>query len=192
MNIPADLKYTQSHEWARLEADGTVTVGITDHAQEALGDLGVSHVYVSPFLRARPGSTHGYDVTDPRVVAPELGGESAFRRLGDSFGGDRVVDMPVAESCIAGNVGAELAIAQGRVDKALFGERHGMCVISCANEDRSELKAAAARHRIQIGHEGEVGGDRLRYFVLDVQVRALREAFESGLARALEGVTSNA
>jgi glycine cleavage system H protein len=39
MNIPANLKYTQSHEWARLEADGTVTVGITDHAQEALGDI---------------------------------------------------------------------------------------------------------------------------------------------------------
>lgn len=38
-NIPADLKYTKSHEWARLEADGTVTVGITDHAQEQLGDL---------------------------------------------------------------------------------------------------------------------------------------------------------
>ena len=39
MNIPANLKYTQSHEWAKLEADGTVTVGITDHAQEALGDI---------------------------------------------------------------------------------------------------------------------------------------------------------
>jgi len=39
MNVPAQLKYTQSHEWARLEADGTVTVGITDHAQEALGDI---------------------------------------------------------------------------------------------------------------------------------------------------------
>lgn len=38
-NIPADLKYTDSHEWVRAEADGTVTVGITDHAQEALGDL---------------------------------------------------------------------------------------------------------------------------------------------------------
>ena len=38
-NIPADLKYTKSHEWARLETDGTVTVGITDHAQEQLGDL---------------------------------------------------------------------------------------------------------------------------------------------------------
>ena len=39
MNVPADLKYTQSHEWVKLEADGSVTVGITDHAQEALGDI---------------------------------------------------------------------------------------------------------------------------------------------------------
>ena len=38
-NVPANLKYTESHEWVRAEADGTVTVGITDHAQEALGDL---------------------------------------------------------------------------------------------------------------------------------------------------------
>jgi glycine cleavage system H protein len=38
-NIPADLKYTASHEWIREEADGSVTVGITDHAQEALGDV---------------------------------------------------------------------------------------------------------------------------------------------------------
>lgn len=37
--IPADLRYAASHEWARLEADGSVTVGISDHAQEALGDV---------------------------------------------------------------------------------------------------------------------------------------------------------
>ena len=39
MNIPADLKYTASHEWVRLEADGTLTVGITEYAQDALGDI---------------------------------------------------------------------------------------------------------------------------------------------------------
>jgi glycine dehydrogenase len=39
MNIPAELKYTRSHEWIRAEADGTITVGISDHAQELLGDL---------------------------------------------------------------------------------------------------------------------------------------------------------
>ena len=38
-NIPADLRFAESHEWACLEADGTVTVGISDHAQEALGDV---------------------------------------------------------------------------------------------------------------------------------------------------------
>jgi glycine cleavage system H protein len=39
MSIPADLKYTESHEWVRTESDGTLTIGITDHAQEALGDI---------------------------------------------------------------------------------------------------------------------------------------------------------
>ena len=38
-NVPANLKYAASHEWMLLNADGSVTVGITDHAQEALGDL---------------------------------------------------------------------------------------------------------------------------------------------------------
>jgi glycine cleavage system H protein len=37
--IPIELKYASSHEWARLEEDGTVTVGISDHAQQALGDV---------------------------------------------------------------------------------------------------------------------------------------------------------
>ncbi|BAQ77598.1 MULTISPECIES: glycine cleavage system protein GcvH [Pseudomonas] len=38
-DIPAHLRFADSHEWARLEADGSVTVGISDHAQEALGDV---------------------------------------------------------------------------------------------------------------------------------------------------------
>ncbi|TCO81401.1 glycine cleavage system H protein [Plasticicumulans lactativorans] len=38
-NIPSDLLYASSHEWVRQEEDGTVTVGISDHAQTALGDL---------------------------------------------------------------------------------------------------------------------------------------------------------
>jgi glycine cleavage system H protein len=38
-NVPADLKYAQSHEWLREHADGTVEIGISDHAQQALGDL---------------------------------------------------------------------------------------------------------------------------------------------------------
>ena len=38
-NIPGDLRYTREHEWARLEDDGRVTVGITDYAQDQLGDI---------------------------------------------------------------------------------------------------------------------------------------------------------
>ena len=44
MNVPKDLRYTESHEWLKREADGTVAIGITDHAQEQLGDI----VFVEP------------------------------------------------------------------------------------------------------------------------------------------------
>ena len=43
-DVPGDLKYTKSHEWVRVEDDGSVVVGISDHAQSALGDL----VFVEP------------------------------------------------------------------------------------------------------------------------------------------------
>lgn len=39
MNTPQNLKYTESHEWIRAESDGTWSIGITDHAQESLGDI---------------------------------------------------------------------------------------------------------------------------------------------------------
>ncbi len=37
--VPGDLKFAETHEWARVESDGTITVGISDHAQDALGDV---------------------------------------------------------------------------------------------------------------------------------------------------------
>ncbi|MGH2868882.1 MAG: malto-oligosyltrehalose synthase [Solirubrobacteraceae bacterium] len=46
-----------------------------------LRDLGVSHIYLSPSLQARPGSTHGYDVIDPTRISADLGGETGFRSL---------------------------------------------------------------------------------------------------------------
>ncbi|NNM74483.1 malto-oligosyltrehalose synthase [Enterovirga aerilata] len=59
-----------------------------DHAIEALPylkKLGISHVYSSPIAKARPGSTHGYDIVDPSAINPELGGEEGFRRLSDAL-----------------------------------------------------------------------------------------------------------
>ncbi|AUN94796.1 glycine cleavage system protein GcvH [Pseudazoarcus pumilus] len=38
-HLPAELAYAETHEWVRTEADGTLTIGITDHAQDALGDI---------------------------------------------------------------------------------------------------------------------------------------------------------
>ncbi|HMJ77797.1 MAG TPA: alpha-amylase family glycosyl hydrolase, partial [Iamia sp.] len=48
--------------------------------------LGVSHVYLSPVLTARTGSTHGYDQVDPTTVSSSLGGESALRALAAEIG----------------------------------------------------------------------------------------------------------
>jgi (1->4)-alpha-D-glucan 1-alpha-D-glucosylmutase len=50
-----------------------------------LAKLGISHVYASPYLKARPGSTHGYDIVDHRQLNPELGGEAAFREMVAAF-----------------------------------------------------------------------------------------------------------
>ena len=44
MNVPKDLRYTESHEWVRRESDGSFAIGITDHAQQQLGDI----VFVEP------------------------------------------------------------------------------------------------------------------------------------------------
>ncbi len=61
----------------RAEFDLDAAAGIADY----LADLGVSHLYCSPYLQAAPGSTHGYDVVDPTRVSDELGGDAAHRRL---------------------------------------------------------------------------------------------------------------
>ena len=50
-----------------------------------LRDLGISHVYASPFLKARSGSMHGYDIVDHNAFNPELGGEAGFLRLSDAL-----------------------------------------------------------------------------------------------------------
>jgi hypothetical protein len=66
MNIPANLRYTSSHEWVRTEADGTVSIGITDHAQAALGDL----VYVElPEVGRKVGAAEACAVVES-VKAP--------------------------------------------------------------------------------------------------------------------------
>ncbi len=65
----------------------TKDFGFDDAAALApyLKDLGITHLYASPFLKARPGSTHGYDIVDHDRLNPELGGDEGFARLSDAL-----------------------------------------------------------------------------------------------------------
>lgn len=69
----------------RLQLHAGFTFDDAAVAAPYLARLGVSHVYVSPIQMARPGSTHGYDVVDPRRLNPELGGDEGFARFCDAL-----------------------------------------------------------------------------------------------------------
>jgi glycine cleavage system H protein len=96
MKLPQELRYTKSHEWARREADGTVSVGITDHAQEQLGDI----VFVEA---PQPGR---------KVAAGEaVGVVESVKAASDIY-------APVAGEIVAAN--AELSDAPERVNQDAF------------------------------------------------------------------------
>ena len=96
MKLPQELRYTATHEWARREADGTVSVGITDHAQEQLGDI----VFVEA---PQPGR---------KVAAGEaIGVVESVKAASDIY-------APIAGEVAAAN--AELATAPERVNEDAF------------------------------------------------------------------------
>jgi phosphoribosylformylglycinamidine synthase len=95
--------------------------------------------------------------------------------------------VAIAESCIAGDAGAELT----RPSASLFDEPQSSVIVSCAAGDAEALGAAAEAAGLTVIASGRVGGSRVVIGDLDVAVSALREAYESGLAHALEGVTAN-
>jgi phosphoribosylformylglycinamidine synthase len=102
------------------------------------------------------------------------------------------VAVAVAECCIAGNVGAELRPPESvRADAGYFGEAQSCVVLSSAVADELALTDLAQRHGVPLGRAGVIGGDRLRFGAIDVPVSALRDAYESGMPRALEGVAAN-
>ena len=68
----------------RLQFHKNFTFGHALDQLPYLKRLGISHLYASPILMSRPGSTHGYDGIDPRRIDPELGGEDGFRALADA------------------------------------------------------------------------------------------------------------
>jgi (1->4)-alpha-D-glucan 1-alpha-D-glucosylmutase len=68
----------------RLQLGGGLDFAAARELVPYFRDLGISHLYLSPSFQARPGSTHGYDVTDPDSISEELGGEAQFRALAES------------------------------------------------------------------------------------------------------------
>jgi glycine cleavage system H protein len=96
MKLPKELRYTESHEWVRKEADGTVTIGITDHAQEQLGDI----VFVEP----------------PKVGRKVAAGESVG--VVESVKAASDIYAPIAGEVVAAN--ADLSSAPEKVNEDAF------------------------------------------------------------------------
>jgi (1->4)-alpha-D-glucan 1-alpha-D-glucosylmutase len=74
------------HSTYRLQLNAQFTFDDAAAIAGYLKDLGITHVYCSPYLQAAPGSMHGYDVVDPQRVNDELGGEEAHRRFCERLG----------------------------------------------------------------------------------------------------------
>jgi glycine cleavage system H protein len=97
MKLPQDLRYTESHEWVKREPDGTVSIGITDHAQGQLGDI----VFVEA---PKPGR---------KVKAGEaIGVVESVKAASDIY-------APVAGEVVGANV--DLAAAPEKVNEDAFG-----------------------------------------------------------------------
>lgn len=129
-NIPVDLKYTKSHEWVRREADGTVTVGITDHAQDLLGDM----VFVE---LPEPGR------------ALKAGQECA---VVESVKAASDVYSPLAGQVVA--INDVLSDSPELVNKAPYGEGWMMRIKPAAAAEIDDLLDAAA-YQAQIENEAE-------------------------------------
>src|SRR5690349_11022944 len=65
----------------RLQFHRGFTFGDAQALIPYFAELGISHLYASPIMKARPGSTHGYDIIDHNRINPEIGGDTGFRNL---------------------------------------------------------------------------------------------------------------
>lgn len=122
--IPADLRYAKSHEWLKSEADGTVTVGITDYAQNSLGDI-------------------------TYVQVPKVG---AILKAGDTFGVVESVKAasdlyaPIAGTVVA--VNGALDSAPETVNRAPYGEGWMLKLKPADSAEMNALLDAAAYAKI--------------------------------------------
>jgi phosphoribosylformylglycinamidine synthase len=101
------------------------------------------------------------------------------------------VAVALAEACIAGGIGVALgALVDGRT-AAFFSEGQSRVLVSSAPEVETEIEKLARMHRLTVERLGVVAGDRMRAGSMNISIHDLRDAYESGLPHALEGVTAN-
>jgi (1->4)-alpha-D-glucan 1-alpha-D-glucosylmutase len=81
--------------------------------------LGITHLYASPFMKARKGSTHGYDVVDHTIINPELGGDAGFERLSEAL---RQHDLGLILDFVPNHVGVHFADNPWWLDVLEWGE----------------------------------------------------------------------
>ena len=80
----------------RLQFNSSFTLADATTLVPYLAELGISHCYASPYLRARPGSTHGYDIVDHNAINPQIGSRDDFERFVDALaahGMGQILDM---------------------------------------------------------------------------------------------------
>ena len=125
-NIPAELRYAKSHEWLRLESDGTVTIGITDYAQNSLGDI--TYVQVPKVGAAlKTGETFGVVESVKAasdLYAPVSGSVVAVNAKLDSAP-ETVNQSPYGEGWMLKLKPADLAATASLLDAAAYGKLIG-------------------------------------------------------------------
>jgi glycine cleavage system H protein len=124
-NVPADLKYTKTHEWLRTLPDGNIEIGITDHAQHALGDL----VFVEV-----PEAGRALKAGEPCAVVESVKAASD-------------VYAPVTGEVVAGN--PKLASAPETINMDSYGEGWLMRVKPTAGAPAADLLSPAEYEKLQ-------------------------------------------
>src|SRR5690242_20964884 len=102
---PAAAAGPQLRATYRVQVNKGFTLDQGAAIADYLAELGISHLYCSPYLQAAPGSPHGYDVVDPTRVSAELGGEEGHARLCQALarhGLGQVLDVVPNHMAIAG------------------------------------------------------------------------------------------
>ena len=134
-----------------------------------LRDLGVSHLYLSPSLQARPGSTHGYDVIDPTRISADLGGEAEFRALAaDAHAAGMGIVLDLVPNHMATDEGnrywtdPELRARFFDLDPASGRHRRFFDIDDLAGVRQEDPDVFAETHRLTLALVGEGVVDALR------------------------------